>query len=229
MDRRQTGPEKSGFLKDLEEGGESVEEEFVEENGEIFRVPYRIVKEVTFNNIKKEELIDLEHSARLQYELLLLEPVLRAQVSFVKRSIYVMFNPPDAKNRKPKISLEELKQFLESKSVHVDISTATVNEVDYYKEVYSKQYNPAQIREHPPYGYTKEEWEKIKEEWNKKKALYEKRKMEKFAEFQNNYLLEHPDLAKELNIEVKQKKQSLFAKIFKKKQEKEKGFWFHGV
>jgi hypothetical protein len=50
------------------------------EDGESYTVPYRTIKQVTFTDLKKEELIDIPHAARLQYRLMLLDPVIKAKI-----------------------------------------------------------------------------------------------------------------------------------------------------
>ncbi len=234
MDRREDS-ESYTYQKELEEErkqGKVEYNDYVEENGAKFRVPYKMVKEVTFNNIKKEEMIDTEHAARLQYRLMLQEPVLFAKVEFVARKIHVTYNPDDAVNRKMKWSLQQVVDFLAGQGVHIDPREMEQHDVDYYKKHYSYHYNPDTIREHPPYGYTREEWQKMKAEYATKKAGYEQGKLDKFHAFQEEYLREHPELAAELGVKIEPKKEEkdLVGKLLKKKAKKdEKGFWFHGV
>jgi hypothetical protein len=212
-------------------------QEYVEENGKKFYVPYHTVREVIFSGIKKEELIDTEHAARLQYRLMLKDSILFAKVEFVARRIKVTYNPDDANNRKEKISLQQLIELLAKEGVHVDEKQMQQRDVDYYNEIYKYQFNPPSIREHPPYGYTLEEWRNgMKAEYESRKEVYDKAKLEKFREFQEGYLLQHPELAKELGVDIgaiqeKEKKRTpLLGKLVKKKKETgEKGFWFHGI
>jgi hypothetical protein len=235
MDRRQTAPEESGFLKDLKEQEGKEEADFNDQvvyNGKTYRVPYKMVKEVVITSVNKEELRDIEHSARLQYRLLLLDSVLKAKIEFIRGRIIITYNPKESTNRKDKISLEELIAFLAKEGVHIDPAKAVGRDVDYFEEIYKYQFEPETIREHPPYGFTMEEWKKLKPEWEKNLAEGKVRKYEKFKEWQDNYLDTHPALEAQYNYVPKPKKLSVMEKIFgekKNKGEKEKGFWFHGV
>jgi hypothetical protein len=199
MDKRET-IEKSGFLKDLEDKKEY--EDKVTENGVSFRIPYKIIKQATFSNISKMDLIDIEHSARLQYRLMLQDPVIKARVEFIKQRIIVIYNPPEAENRKPKMSLDDIKSWLAKEGVYVDNNQIENVDYDYYKNIYSYQFNPATIREHAPYGYSREEWQHMKPKWEKKKEEYSSKKKEKFHNFQINFLKAHPEIAQ--NSEIKQ-------------------------
>lgn len=226
MDKREEAAGNE-YLKDLQQGGESSTVEYVVEGGNKFRVPYKMVKEVTFENVKRDELIDIEHAARLQYRLLLSDAILRAKVEFVKQRIRLTYNPEGTEVRNEKISLEGLVAILAAEGVHVDASHAVEKDVDYYKEIYSYQYNPPSIREHAPYGYTLEEWRTMKPEYERNKAKYEEGKLRKFQEFQGEYAGEHPELLKP-GVKSKPQKKPLLG-IFGKKKKGEKGFWFHGV
>ncbi|MCL5239393.1 MAG: hypothetical protein M1286_02895 [Candidatus Marsarchaeota archaeon] len=234
MDRREN-TESYTYQKELEEErkqGNVEYNDYVDENGAKIRVPYKMVKEVTFNNVKKEELIDTEHAARLQYRLMLQEAVLFAKVEFVARKIHITYNPDTSANRKAKWSLQQAVDFLAGQGVHINPQEMEQHDVDYYKEHYSYHFNPATIREHPPYGYTRQEWQKMKAEYAAKKVEYEQGKLDKFHRFQANYLQEHPDLAAEMGVKIEPQKEdkSLLGKVLKKKPKKdEKGFWFHGV
>lgn len=227
MDRRETAPEESAFQKDLQ--NDSDFNDWITIDGKSYRVPYRMVKEVVFENLKKEELKDLEHAARLQYRLMLMDPILKAKVEFNKLRATVTYNPVGADNRKEKISERELIDFIAKEGVHVDPNAIKERDVDYVKEIYSYQYDPLTIREHPPYGYTREQWAKMKPEWERKQAEDKVRKVEKFRAFQESYLEKHPELAKEYGYVPQPKKLSLKERIFGRKKEKEKGFWFHGA
>ena len=235
MDKRE-GTGENFYKKELERElheGKSYDE-YVMENGKKFRVPYKKVRQVVFNNLKKEELVDQEHAARLQYRLMLLDSVLFAKVEFATRKITLTYNPEGAENSKEKIALQGLMGFLAKEGVHAPAEGIEERDVDYYKENYSYHYNPPSIREHPPYGYTLEEWRNgMKQEYEGKKDMYDKEKSDKFHEFQREYLGEHPELATELGIKVEAEKEDkgLLGKVFKKKKAKnsEKGFWFHGV
>ncbi|MDE1823411.1 MAG: hypothetical protein KGI00_00105 [Candidatus Micrarchaeota archaeon] len=229
MDHRENANNASGFMKDLESGGEDFND-MITENGKTFRVPYRMVKEVIFKNLRKEELKDMEHSARLQYRLLLMDPILKAKVEFNKQRIVIVYNPVGADNRKEKISERELMEFLAKEGIKVDRSSVDERDVDYYNEIYRYQFDPVSIREHPPYSYTREQWREMKPAWEKMRDEAEAVKKEKFREWQRSFLDAHPELAKEYNHVPQKKKPTLMERIFgKKKDEKEKGFWFHGA
>ncbi|MEM3227470.1 MAG: hypothetical protein QXK65_00790, partial [Candidatus Micrarchaeaceae archaeon] len=122
MDRRESGPKAQGYSEELkkEEGMEiDLSKEYIIENGNRVRMPYRIVKRVLFSGVSKAELKDQPHAARLQYRLMLLEPVIKAYVNFLKGQIIVIYNPIGADNIKDKMSLEELIDFLGKEGVHV--------------------------------------------------------------------------------------------------------------
>ncbi len=234
MDRRENTDDIT-YQKELEQerAENKAYEEYVEENGVKFRVPYKMVKEVTFTNLKKEELIDTEHSARLQYRLMLLDAVLFAKVEFVARKIKITYNPLEAESRKTKIGLQQIIDYLAKEGVHTSAQEMQERDIDYYNEIYKYQFSPPSIREHAPYGYTLEEWKKMKPEYEASKEIYEKEKLEKFHAWQHDYLIQHPELAAELGVKIEKEeaKPTFLGKIFKKqkKQEGEKGFWFHGV
>lgn len=228
MDKREVH-KASGFLEDLKKDDGKEYNDKITEDGKEYRVPYRVVKEIVFRNVSKEDMIDIEHAARLQYRLMLMDAVLRAKVEFNHGIITIVYNNPEAENRKEKVSKEELIGFLAKEGVHVDAGSAQERDFDYYKEMYSYQFNPPVIRERPPYGYSQEEWKRMKPEWEAKKAEYEKKKWEKFRAYQDSYLEKHPELAAEMGVEVKQRKMTLSEKIFGKKGKDEKGFWFHGA
>lgn len=233
MDRREN-TDAITYKKELErERAENKEyQEYVEENGAKFRVPYKNVRQVVFSNLKKEELIDTEHAARFQYRLMLLEAVLFAKVEFVARKITITYNPPEAESRKEKMSLQQIVDFLAKEGIHINPLEMQEKEVDYYNDIYKYQYNPPSIREHAPYGYTLEEWRKMKADYLAKKVIFEKNKIEKFHAWQQDYLRGQPELAAEMGVKIEEeKKPTLLGKIFKgkKKQTGEKGFWFHGV
>ncbi|MEM3838991.1 MAG: hypothetical protein QXF01_00205 [Candidatus Micrarchaeaceae archaeon] len=235
MDRRETGPHESAYQRDLkmqEELGESNYSDKVIENGKAYRVPYSIVKQVEFSNLKREELIDIEHAARLQYRLLLNDAILKAKVEFSKLKITIVYNPTEAKNIKEKISLEGIIDFLAGEGVHVDQNSIAVSDFDYYKNMYAYQFDPPSIREHPPYTYTMEQWKKIKAKYEENVRKSETKKLEKFHEWQNAYSAEHPEMGLGA-IETAGSKKSFLGKVFgskkKKANKQEKGFWFHGV
>jgi hypothetical protein len=176
MDRRdnqQAEKTKADFeLADEMQSGVS---HFIIEDGKKYRLPYTIIKKVTFKNLSQAELKDIPYSARLQYRLLLFDAVIKAKVDFHKRFIRIIYNHPEAANIKEKISREKLIEFLAGEGVHVSESPENMEEVDYdyQKELYNYAYFPPSIREAPPYGWTKEEWKKHKEEEEKKKYRME--------------------------------------------------------
>ncbi len=205
----------------------------VVENGKPYRVPYAIVKQVEFSNITKEDLVDLEHAARLQYRLLLNDAILKAKVEFAKLRITVVYNPSDSKNLKEKISLEGLIDFLAGEGVHVDQKSMVISDFDYYKNMYVYQFDPPSIREHPPYSYTMEEWKEMKPKYEESVRKGEEEKLTKFHEWQNAYSEQHPEM-KMGTVPVPEKKTSFIGKVLgknskKKANKQEKGFWFHGV
>lgn len=201
MDRRDTGPKASGYNEELEkEKGMDfdIEKEYVNENGVSVRMPYRIVKRVVFTNVKKEELIDQPHAARLQYRLTMLEPVIKAYVNFLKSQIIVIYNPVGADNIKDKMSLNELVDFLAKEGVHVSAESTKEEDFDYYKNFYSYAFNPDRIREHPPYGFTMEEWKKRKPAFEKELQDQKVSKWQKFLEWQQKYKKEHPEILNDM-------------------------------
>jgi hypothetical protein len=202
MDRRDSGPKASGYNEELAKEQVmdlDLSKEYInDENGVRVRMPYRIVKRVLFSGVKKEELKDQPHAARLQYRLMLLEPVIKAYVNYVKGQIIVIYNPVGADNIKDKMSLQELVDFLAKEGVHVDINSAKEEDFDYTKEFYSYAFNPARIREHPPYGYTMEEWKKRKAAFEKELQEQKVSKWQKFKEWQQKYKQEHKDILENL-------------------------------
>lgn len=236
MDRRETGPKESAYQRDLRLQQEANTGEYeikVVEDGKEYRIPYRMVKQVEFSNLSRQELIDQEHAARLQYRLLLNDAVLRAKVEFAKLKITIIYNPSDAKNTKEKISIEGIIDFLAGEGVQVDQRSMVVTDFDYYNDIYRYQFNPASIREHPPYTYTMEEWKKMKPAFEEKARKGEEEKVAKFHEWQNEYAEQNPDMGLE-KVPVPVRKVSVLGRIFggsgkKKAKKDEKGFWFHGV
>ncbi len=223
MDRSDKQPKMGEYQEDLIKNAnvdeEAIKKQYIEENGNLFRVPYRIVARATFHNVGKSDFIDMEHAARLQYRLMLNDAILKARVHYAKGSIIVIYNPKSADNMKEKISLEEIVEFLNKEGVHVTASDAVNEDYDYYKDFYSYAFNSPSIREHAPYGYTIEEWRKMKPGWEKKKKEYKAKGEAKFAAWQTEYLGEHPELAKELGMEVQEaKKPSLMKKALGKKE-----------
>ncbi len=222
MDRRANVSESS-YEKDLKDGTEF--DEFLTINGKRYRVPYRIVREVAFSDVRKDELIDLEHAARLQYRLLLMEPVLRAKVEFAKQRITIVYNNLEAQNRKEKIGLEALLDFISKEGVHLYANPREERDFNYVSEMYGYHFEPKSIREHPPYGYSREEWLKMKPGYERSAALGRQRNLESFHAFQSSYAEEHP----EVFGKAAQQKPRLMQRLFKGGKKKQKGFWFHGV
>ncbi|MGC8586360.1 MAG: hypothetical protein ACP5K5_02335 [Candidatus Micrarchaeia archaeon] len=185
MDRRST--EKRSV-----EENDSALNIYAEHDGKKYRVPYGMIKHVVFRNIKKSELVDLQHAARLQYRLMLMEPVIKATVSFVKSEISILYNPVGADNSKPKTSLEELKEFLKKEGINVDEKSIEEEDFD-YRHFYTYAFSPKEVRDRPPYTYTQEEWRKMKPEVMKKKGESAKKKWERFLEWQKKYEEEHKD------------------------------------
>lgn len=233
MDHREEAGHQNVYQKELDEqlsGKQVVYNDQILIDGKYYRVPYKMVKEIEFSNIKKEEMIDMEHAGRLQYRLMLQEPVLRAKVEFVKQKITIVYNPAGAENNKPKISKEELVTFIAKEGVRIDPQQMAEKDFDYIREMYSYQFDPPAIRERPPYGYTMDEWKKMREKYYRDTEEGKQKAREKFKEWQDSYAMEHPDiLADKLPTGTANKKLSLKERIFGKKKKGEKGFWFHGV
>jgi hypothetical protein len=208
-------------------------DEYVVEDGKRYRIPYKMVKKVTFTDLKKDELIDIPHAARLQYRLMLMDPIIKATVDFTKLKISILFNPREADNIREKMSLEEIKEFLVKQGVNVDSEHTLLEDYDYYKNLYSYAYTPPSIRERAPYAYSMDEWKKLKPEWEIKQKEGEIEKQVKFKKFQDGYLETIPDVAAQVDptFKPKEEKVSFFGKVLGKKKEtkKEKGFWFHGM
>lgn len=205
----------------------------ITEDGKQYTVPYRIIKEVTFTNLKKEELIDIPHAARLQYRLMLMDPIIKARIDFTKLRMIVIYNPRTANNMKEKISLDEIKEFLAKQGVNVSSEYTSERDYDYKKELYDYAHDPKSIRERSPYGYSMEEWKTMKPEWETKMKEAEVEKKIKFRKFQEDYMNTNPEVVEKVEPGYKPKedvvKKTFFGKIFKKKAQKEKGFWFHGI
>ena len=146
----------------------------------------------------------------------------------MRGKVTITYNPTGAANSKDKISKEEIIKFFAEQGVHIDPKNIAEREVDYISEIYKLQFDPAQIREHAPYGYTREEWKKMKPHYTEKMIEGERKKQEKFHEWQQSYIVKYPEIAKEYGIEAAPAKKGLFAKLTGK-DKKEKGFWFHGV
>ena len=161
------------------------------EEGKKYRIPYHIIKRAVFSNLKKEELIDVQHSARLQYRLMLLESVIKAIVDFNDLEITVMYNPTGADNNSAKMSIEQLTEFLAQEGVHADQGGVKNEDYDYYKHFYSYAYSSPSIRKSAPYSYTLDEWKRLEPEFIKKTARANEDKLAKFRAWQKKYLKEN--------------------------------------
>ncbi len=161
---------------------------YVIEDGKQYRMPYGIVRKATFSNLKKAELMDTPHSARLQYRLMLLGAVIKAAVDFDDARITIIYNPSNADNRSDKTTLGELIGALSKEGVKTDQASTSDTDYDYYKDIYTYSYNPKTIKESPPYGYTETEWSKMRAKWQKKMEESKIKKQAKFRLWQENYL-----------------------------------------
>ncbi|MCL5093012.1 MAG: hypothetical protein M1128_00915 [Candidatus Marsarchaeota archaeon] len=213
MDKSNKQPSQSAYQEDLkrnsEISAEQITNQYVIENGNKVRIPYKMVREVVFSNISKSDMLDSEHAARLQYRLMLNDSIIKARVHYIRGTIRVIYNPVGADNLREKISLEDIIAFLSKEGVSVDRAAIDDHSYDYYANYYSKTFNPASIREHPPYGYTKKEWIKMKPEWEKRKIKYAEKSEQKQKNFQMQYLIDHPELADAMGVpipEIKKKK-----------------------
>ncbi len=117
-------------------------------------IPYKIIKELTIE-VDKQQLIDIAHSARLQYDLLKLDAVIKAKVEYTKAKIIIVYNPKTADNEKKKIDLKELKEFLKKHGLNIDNAKISEQDYNYYNKFYSYAFNPKEIRCHLPYGSKK--------------------------------------------------------------------------
>ena len=198
MNKNDEQPSQTRYQQDLqaekEQGHLDDSKGYIEENGKRFRLPYGMIREAVFSNVDEASMVDQQHAARLQYRLLLKDPIIKAYVEFSKGKITVIYNPKGADNIREKISLDELISFFEGEGVRVDRNSVTEREYDYYKEFYSYAFSPKRIREHPPYGYTEAQWKKMKPDWEKKVVKYEKVKLDKFREYQKEYEKQHPEV-----------------------------------
>jgi hypothetical protein len=193
MDKRES--DYRSFYAKSQGGEASAYGGYVEDRGGKYMVPYQKVRRAVFAGVSREELRDPEHAARLQYRLLLMEPVLAASVDFDGLAISLVYNPEDAVNRNEKISLRGIADFLAGEGVHVDAGKAESKELDYYRDIYEYYNDPKTIRERPPYSYTLEEWKKgMKEKYEKGMAAAEKKKLDEFGKWRAEFEKEHPEL-----------------------------------
>lgn len=191
MDRRDS--EAANNNDNANDKGSTYEQIYVNDGGKHYHVPYDIIRQVVFSGIKKEEMQDLPHAARLQYRLMLLDSVIKARVDFTKSKITIIYNPSTAHNSKPKISLNELVEVLKKEGINVNSDNIEDKDFD-YKSFYTYAFDPAMIRERLPYTYSKDEWEKIKPGLLKKKKEAAIKKVEKFHEWQKRYAEEHGNI-----------------------------------
>jgi hypothetical protein len=232
MDRRDTGPSLSKYKEDLQrelQQGHVEDDWLTDEQGNRYRMPYRIIKCVVFRNISQKEMIDPQHAARLQYRLSLLEPIIKVSVNFAKSRITMIYNPKGAKNRREQISQQEIMDFLAKEGVHVDTSQIDERDYDYVKEFYNYAYFSPTIREHPPYGYTKEEWADMREGWEEKMQKVNSEKLNKFREWQKEYMESIQGDASQAPNTKFTIKERLLGRKGPKAKKGEKGFWFHGI
>ncbi len=229
MDHRNI-QEENAYQKELAQG-EQQYDDMVTIDGHPFRIPYKIIKEVTFTGVSKEQLKSLEYAGRLQYRLMLLESVIRAKVEYTKQTITITYNPKSAHNRKEKITQEELIEFIDKEGVHLSSVPRTERDFDYVKEMYTYQFNPPSIRERPPYGYTMEEWRGMKGEYTEKMEESKKAGQDKFKAWQESYADTHPEILAQHVVKKAYVKPTLMERIFGRKQKKggDKGYWFHGA
>ena len=185
MDRHSNTDKEQGPEQKIDK--KQLEEDYINEDGALFRVPYRMIKKVTFSGLKKSDLIDQPHAARLQYRLLLHDEIIKAYVDHRDQSIMIIFNPKGADNLRKKSSLEDIIALLAGEGIHIDKTKMNETDFDYYKELYSRMFNPVSVRENPPYGFSLYEWRGMKPKWKLKRELEEKKKLEKFRAWQKNY------------------------------------------
>jgi len=196
MDRRDVH-NKPGYAEELaKESGNEIDlsKEYIKIGDTLVRMPYRKIKMVTFTNIKKEELKDVSHAARLQYRLMLLDAVIKAWVNYAKGQISIIYNPVGADNIREKISLEDLISFLDHEGVHIDRNNMKERDFDYVEEFYSYAFSPKVIREHPPYGMSNEEWKARKAKLEEEAKEAREKKLKEFREWQEKYKEEHKDI-----------------------------------
>lgn len=174
---------------------------YVIEDGRKYRMPYTAVRKATFSNLSRTELVDVPHSARLQYRLMLLAAVIKAVVDFDNAQITIIYNPSNADNASEKTTFDGLVKMLSKEGVHAGKSDT--GDYDYYKEFYTSSHNPETIKESPPYGYTANEWSAMKSRWQKKMAESAARKMEKFRRWQEAYLNSKPNITQKIEEERK--------------------------
>ncbi len=182
---------------------------FVFEEGKKYEIPYHLIKKAVFSNLRKEDLIDVQHSARLQYRLMCLDTVIKAIVDFNELKITVIYNPADADNNGAKMDIEWLIEFLEKEGVGTHHGSIKNEDFDYYGQFYSCAFFPQPIRKSAPYGYTLDEWKKMEKSFIEKSAASRKSKSAKFKVWQDEYQKE-----KMTSEAQSKKKRSMLSDIF---------------
>jgi len=157
MDRRELH-NTQGYAEELaRESKEEIDvsKEYIKEGDALIRMPYRKIKKVTFTNIKKEELKDIPHAARLQYRLLTNDAIIKAKVHYQKELIEIYYNPKSSENKstQPKMSLDEIIKILNENSVHPEKDAIKEEIVDYKKTLFDRAFNAKQIRHAKPYSW----------------------------------------------------------------------------
>ncbi len=168
------------------------ESTFISEDGKSYRMPYRAVRRAVLSNLRRDELQDARHAARLQYSLMLLEPVIKATVDFGELKATVIYNPLDADNGMPKTDLGHIEDVLAQQGVHMHPGSVKDESYDYYGQLYSYAYSPRRTRESVPYGHSTKEWKGMERAYESKLAKADKRKLARFRAWQDRYLREHP-------------------------------------
>ncbi|MGC8662386.1 MAG: hypothetical protein ACP5RT_01210 [Candidatus Micrarchaeia archaeon] len=117
-------------------------------------IPYDKIRHVIIN-VKKEELVDIPHSARLQYRLLTNDAIIKAKVNYQKGTIEIYYNPEEKENKSQlkKISLNKILEILEENNVHAKADDAKGEVVDYKETLFKEAYNPKEIKHIKPYGW----------------------------------------------------------------------------
>lgn len=184
-------------LKDTESlTEEDLDKQYItDEEGNRFRIPYKMVKLLTIKNVKRVgEFRDQPHVARLQYRLMEKDEILKATLNFAKSEMMITYNPKDSDNFKKKTDLDEILDFLKSQGLEIDKEKDVSEEpYDYINSFYNRAFNPPEIRDRPPYGYTPEEWKTMRAKYEEKKEKMKAEKWEKFKEWQKEYEKKHPE------------------------------------
>ncbi|MGC9099007.1 MAG: hypothetical protein ACP5HW_00450 [Candidatus Micrarchaeia archaeon] len=117
-------------------------------------IPYDKIKYAKIK-VKKEELIDMPHAARLQYRLLTNEAIIKAKVHFNEGLIELYYNPKGKENKslQPKTSMEEILKILADNNVHAKTEDVKEEVVDYKEKLFEPTFHPKEIRKVKPYGW----------------------------------------------------------------------------